>query len=186
VSAAVRDVLVRGVNAGILEHRGVKVGRPAGEPIVDREVFDRVRALVLGRRRGRAYGDRYIGTGFLRCGRCKALLSTHPHGTLANGEPRRVYFCNTQRRGCGKITAMVSYVDERLEEFVVERLSDPKHAAGLSAFRARRNERLNSFARRSNGARVSRSPCPRGWHVGRSRSRRSTSPTPCWWRTWRS
>jgi hypothetical protein len=53
-----------------------------------------------------------------------------PHGTLANEEPRRVYFCNTQRRGCGKITAMVSYVDERLEEFVVERLSDPKHAAG--------------------------------------------------------
>jgi site-specific DNA recombinase len=100
VSAAVRDVLVRGCNAGILESGGVEVGRLAGEPIVDREVFDRVRALVLGRRRGRAYGDRYVGTGFLRCGRCEALLSAHPNGTLANGEPRRVYFCNTQRRGC--------------------------------------------------------------------------------------
>jgi site-specific DNA recombinase len=142
VSAGVRDVLIRGCNAGILEHHGVEVGALAGEPIVDRDVFDRVRALVLGRRRGRAYGERYVGTGFLRCGRCDALLSAHPHGKLANGEPRRVYFCNTQRRGCGKIAAQVNHVDERLEEFVVERLSDPEHAAGLSAFRARTNEQL--------------------------------------------
>lgn len=142
VSAGVRDVLVRGSNAGLIEHHGVEVGRLAGEPIVDREVFDRVRAMVVGRRRGRSYGDRYIGTGFLRCGLCQALLSAHPQGTLANGEPRRVYFCNTQRRGCGKIAAMVTHVDARLEEFVIERLSDPEHAAGLSAFRARTNERL--------------------------------------------
>jgi hypothetical protein len=145
VSAAVRDVLVRGANAGILEYHGVEVGRLAGEPIVERDVFDRIRALVMGRRRGRAYGDRYIGTGFLRCGRCEALLSAHPHGKLPNGEPRRVYFCNTQRRGCGKITAQVNHVDRRLEEFVVERLSDPEHAAGISAFRARTNERLEQL-----------------------------------------
>ncbi len=145
VSAAVRDVLVRGANAGLIEHEGVEVGTLAGEPIVDRDVFDRVRALVLGRRRGRIYGERYIGTGFLRCGVCKRLLSAHPHGKLPNGEKRRVYFCSTQRRGCGKISAMVSHVDERLEDLVVERLSDPEHAAGVSAYRARTNERLEAL-----------------------------------------
>ena len=65
VSAGVRDVLVRGSNAGLIEHDGVEVGTLGGDPIVARGVFDRVWALVLGRRRGRAYGDRYIGTGFV-------------------------------------------------------------------------------------------------------------------------
>lgn len=40
---------------------------------------------------------------------------------------------------------MVSHVDDRLEELVVERLSDPEHAAGVSAYRARTNERLEQL-----------------------------------------
>ena len=75
-----------------------------GEPIVDPKVFERVRAAVTARRRGRAYGERYIGTGILHCGVCFRPLSAHPSsGKYRNGEPRRTYFCHKQRRGCGRI-----------------------------------------------------------------------------------
>lgn len=145
VSAAVRDVLVRPINAGLIEHDGAVVGRMQNEPIVDPDEFDRVRALVLGRRRGRPYSSRYVGTGFLRCGLCKSLLSAHPKGKKANGEPNFVYLCNTQRRGCGKVAATVAHVDNELRKLVIARLSDPKHAAGVSAYRARVNENLGKI-----------------------------------------
>nr|WP_276307379.1 zinc ribbon domain-containing protein [Amycolatopsis antarctica] len=97
---------------------------------------------MTGRRRGRAYGERYLTSGILHCGRCGRALSAHPVSVDSKGRPRSVYLCNKQRRGCGQISANVRRVDAVLEEFVAERLSDPEHASAVSATRARTNERL--------------------------------------------
>ncbi|MGH3571380.1 MAG: recombinase family protein [Pseudonocardiaceae bacterium] len=141
----VREVLSRPRNAGLVEHEGVVVGQMPGDPIVDCGDFERLRALVSGRRRGRPPGERYTASGVLRCGLCGRGLNGRPHaGTYPDGSPRRQYHCNKKSRGCGGVAADVRAVDRELRSFVMRRLSDPRHAAAVAAARARVADRLTA------------------------------------------
>ncbi|PZS30314.1 MAG: recombinase family protein [Pseudonocardiales bacterium] len=141
----VREVLSRPRNAGLVEHDGVVVGQMPGEPIVDRGDFQRLRAMLSGRRRGRPPGERYTASGVLRCGLCGRGLNGRPHaGTYPDGSPRRQYHCNKRSRGCGGVAADVRAVDRELRSFVMRRLSDPRHAAAVAAARARVADRLTA------------------------------------------
>lgn len=146
IANTVRAVLLRPTNAGLIEHDGELVGRIEGEPIVDPDQFARLRAMFAARRKGRRVGEvgvRYVGTGILRCGRCGITLSARQQNTTyRDGKPRMTYFCNKQRRGCGKLYADVRAVDKELRALTIVRLSDSRHAAAIEAARARVADRL--------------------------------------------
>lgn len=142
----VRQVLSRPRNAGLVEHEGKIVGRMPEEPIVDPAEFDRLRALLAGRRQGRPPGQRYTGSGVLRCGACGHRRTGRPHsGTYPDGTPRRQYHCHKGGGGCGKVAADVRAVDRELRAFVTRRLSDPRHAAAIAAARAQVADRLTAL-----------------------------------------
>lgn len=151
VAPTVRRVLLRATNAGLIEHEGVLVARIPGEPIVDLDRFERLRAKFAARSRGRVVGERYVGTGILRCGssECGITLSARPQESNYRGsdERRATYFCNKQRRGCGKIYADKRAVDRELRAFTIARLSDFRHAAAIAAARSQVRERLDAVLR---------------------------------------
>jgi DNA invertase Pin-like site-specific DNA recombinase len=144
-AVAVRNVFVRPINAGLIEHEGVVVGQLEGEPILDRATYDKIRAVRAGRRQGRSHSSTYVGTGVLRCGLCGHTLSARKAAAkfaLVDGSIRRVYFCPKHRGGCGKVEAAMSGVDQEIKLLVITRLSDPEHAAQVKAYTTRRAERL--------------------------------------------
>lgn len=69
---AVKSTLVRPANAGLIEDEdGTLIGRLPGEPIVDVEKFERLRAKLGARSRGRVAGEvgpGYLGSGIVTCG----------------------------------------------------------------------------------------------------------------------
>lgn len=147
LSNTLRRVMAQPLNAGLIEYEGQLAGRLPGEPILDVETFERVRALIAGRRRGRVAGEvgnRYVATGTAKCGVCGQGLSARTHtDTYRDGERRRAYFCSKHRRGCGKIAADARAVDRELRDFVIERLSDSQHAAAIATARAQVADRLS-------------------------------------------
>lgn len=148
IPVLVRAVLMRPRNAGLVEHDGVIEGQMPGEPIVARADFERLRAVLSGRRRGRPPGERYTASGVLRCGLCGHGLTGRPHaGTYPDGSARRQYHCHKRSGGCGGVAADVRSVDRELRSFVVRRLSDPRHAAAVAAARARVADRLSAVTK---------------------------------------
>ena len=142
-SVSVRDSLARPLLAGRITHEGVVVARYDGEPVLDDETFDRLQALFLGRRRGRVVGEKYIGTGIIRCGVCKRPLSARKQEkTYADGTRRATYFCNPTRRGCGAVYADVRGVDHELRKLTALRLSDRRRVAAIGAARSKVAGRL--------------------------------------------
>jgi DNA invertase Pin-like site-specific DNA recombinase len=78
---SVRAVLSRPCNAGLVEHEGVMVGQMPGEPIVAWADFERLRAVVSGRRRGRPPGERYtLGSPVIERRSGHAYMSSLLHG----------------------------------------------------------------------------------------------------------
>ncbi|MPZ82036.1 MAG: hypothetical protein GEV28_17245 [Actinophytocola sp.] len=74
-----RLMMLRATNAGLIEQDDKFVSRIPGEPIIDPEVFERLRSMYKGRSRGRPIGERYVGTGILRCAVCGHTLSAVAH-----------------------------------------------------------------------------------------------------------
>ncbi|RJQ81762.1 recombinase family protein [Pseudonocardiaceae bacterium YIM PH 21723] len=149
VSVSVRETLKRSVLGGVIEHEGKPVGRLAGDPIVDPEVHQRLRALFASRSRGRVVGERYIGTGIVRCGECGTKLSARSMSGefYKDGTKRRTYGCSTHRRGCGHVYADVRKVDHELFEFTVARLTDVRHAQAITRAREQVADRLGQVNR---------------------------------------
>jgi hypothetical protein len=143
-SLAVRDVLIRPMNAGLVEHDGAPVGRIPGEPIVDAETFERIRAKVAARRRGRMPKESYIATGVLRCGVCGHKLSGRKTTVPSGRSQKRYYsyYCPKIRHGCGQISISMQGADAEIEKLVVARLSDPEHAAQVRSYTTGRAQRL--------------------------------------------
>lgn len=137
IHATVSATMKRVSLGGYVVHEGAIVGRLPGEPIVDKQTFDRLQALFAGRKRGRKAGESYVGTGILRCGVCGEKLSARSWGKPAyeDGTRRGNYFCVKQRRGCGTVFVDRARVDEELPGMVVERLSDERHAKEVEALR---------------------------------------------------
>jgi len=144
IAVTVKSVLVRPLNAGLVEHDGKLVARMAGEPIVEAKTFERLRAMFAARRRGRVHSDKHVGSGVVRCGLCgtKLSVSTTKEEYRGSAERRGQYFCNRQRRGCGTVYADKRAVNEELRLITIARLSDSRYAAAISAARAQVAQRL--------------------------------------------
>jgi DNA invertase Pin-like site-specific DNA recombinase len=132
-----RQVLTLPRHAGLLVHRGEIVGTlSAVSPILDRDTWERVRALYAARRRGRPNSFKYLCSGEVRCGVCGHVLTGRPRPLLTpyqDGETRREYWCHNTSGGCGRLTVGMRDLDAHVAGLVVRFLADPRHAAAVSA-----------------------------------------------------
>jgi site-specific DNA recombinase len=139
----VRRTLDRPLNAGLVAYEGVVVGRLPGEAMVEEAVYGQVHAHTVAQRRGRVAGQRYVGSGMVRCGVCGHGLSGKPqYKATATRRERLIYFCPAHRGGCGKVATNIVGVDAQVRLLVIERLSSREHAAQVTAFTSTRVTRL--------------------------------------------
>jgi DNA invertase Pin-like site-specific DNA recombinase len=144
----VKNVLLRGVNAGWIEHEGEVVGHMPGEPIIEPDDFAQLRALFASRRKGRVAGQEHVGSGIVKCGKCGNGLggSVRKGGSVYDDDtPNRFYRCSIQRRGCGKVHIDGKVVDDELREITVVRLSDDDYAAAITAAWSQVAERVTKL-----------------------------------------
>ena len=147
---ALRTSLRRPALAGIATHHGEEVGVLPGEPILDRETYDRLQSFLDSRRRGRVATPTYMLTGALVCGQCGRRMVGRPRTGCApyplTGDPvqdadrtARQYWCikrggyRAEDTGCGRITVDQRFADEVVTEATLARLSDPRHADAIAA-----------------------------------------------------
>jgi site-specific DNA recombinase len=124
---------------GEVELHGEVVGTMPGEPVLDRETYDGVQALLASRRRGRRPTGRYPLTGLLICSDCQRPMNgALRHHRLADGTQQREYRCPVQRGGCGRII-IADPTEQIVGEHMVRLLSDPEHVAQIVA----ENQHLN-------------------------------------------
>jgi site-specific DNA recombinase len=125
---------------GLVEHNGKIVGKMPGEPVLDRDTYDAVQALLASRRRGRRPTGRFMFTGLLTCSTCQRSMNG---GTAwparADGTRPREYRCPIQQGGCGR-TILAEPVEKIVGEEMVARMADPANAAKIVAENTHLNE----------------------------------------------
>lgn len=144
------QMLTKPRNAGGIVHEGKVVGL-AENSIVDRVTFDEFTAMMNSRKRGRPSGlGQHLGSGLLECGHCGRRLTgltqkgktyTTPEGEV---QPARQYACGGTH-GCQKVKILAEPVDRILKARAVRFLSDPAHAARISATISDANTRLDQI-----------------------------------------
>jgi len=82
-------------------------------------------------------------------GLCGTKLSVSTTKELCKGstERRGQYYCNRQRRGCGKVYADKRSINAELRLITIARLSDSRYAEAIGAARAQVAERLAEVRR---------------------------------------
>jgi len=122
---SLRQLLLRPRNAGLREHRGQVVGLAAWPPIVDREVWEAVTAVLTDGARTPSIGNarKRLLAGLARCGACGEPMRS---GTANGGTP--IYRCAasfTPERPGPHAARNVTPVDELVTRAVIARLSQP-------------------------------------------------------------
>lgn len=111
--------------AGLRVHQGDVIGDAVWPAIIDRETFERVRA-VLGdpRRHQRGRPPAFLLSSLLRCGRCGEIMHA---GTRAHDGARR-WVCNKQpgKEACGRVAIVAAPLEELITEAVLYRVSSPR------------------------------------------------------------
>ncbi len=132
--------LRRPAMAGLLVANKQVVGVLARiEPVVEREVWERLCALFDARRTGRPTSPQHLLSGLMVCAACGRPMRAHPRHVqrpYPDGQPRRDYRCRkvyATDAACGR-----NYIDARVAEAavaaaVVERLGDPRRAQRIAA-----------------------------------------------------
>jgi site-specific DNA recombinase len=172
-SKSVRRVLLRGVNAGLIEYsardsEGRKtepkvLGDARWEPIVSTDTWRAAKLLLSDPERSTGPGPkpRHLLTGVLICGVCggRRFRTIKQPGNPGGGD--RVYTCRSQPGGKGSkanhLSRAAAPLDAYVEAVVIERLRRPDVVAALNtapavdipALDARRTElnaQLNEFA----------------------------------------
>lgn len=142
-----RQMMEKPALAGLVVHGGKIVGELAdgSEPPLDRETWDRLQAFFAGRKRGRTATE-YLLSGIVRCRECGNLLYGRPlkaRPRYADGGEYRQYWCQirpSHPSRCGKVRMDQRQLDRIVEEFVVDRLGDPRHADRVNRVAAKREE----------------------------------------------
>lgn len=126
-TTVIRQVAMRPSNAGLRQYRGQIIGSSLATPIVTRDDFDRVSALLKDPTRGpnkRSAPVVYLLSGLLVCGKCgegrlkgaAARSHTSPTGRVKN--TRATYFCDS----CYRIRRVQAPIDEAVVKIVLARL----------------------------------------------------------------
>lgn len=119
---ALRKVLTRGRNAGLVEQQGKVVGPALWPAIFDEDTLHAIRAVVSDptRRTSTSYEKKHQGAGVYRCGKCGAPMKT----IKAHGGGRD-YRCAEQLH----LSQKQDPLDEFVSALVVGRLSQPDAVA---------------------------------------------------------
>lgn len=129
---AVRAVLLRARNAGLIEHRGEIIGPAVWEPIISQDMWHGIRAVLLdpARIKNKApFGRVYPGSGIYLCGLCDDGTTVTSSQT-SRKRPAAIpaYTCRTKRhivRSCREVDAYITAI-------IVARLSKPDAKAALA------------------------------------------------------
>lgn len=117
---AVRNVLLRARNAGLVEHNGEIVGAALWPAIVSEDTWRAVRAVLLDPVRSRPQAPRrWVGSGLYLCGLCDdGTTVTSCQSTRGRAGTRPAYTCRNSRH----VVRSCRDVDEYVAEFAVARL----------------------------------------------------------------
>ncbi|MGA4989974.1 recombinase family protein [Nonomuraea bangladeshensis] len=107
--------------AGLRRFRGAVVGEATWEAILDRDVWEEVRARISERASGHSNRLTRWLTGVLWCSLCGHAL----RGVAANKRINARYWCPTPDGGCGKIAITAPPLEDLIGERMVELLTDP-------------------------------------------------------------
>lgn len=125
--ASVRQLAIRPRNVADRVHLGQVIGKGRWQPIVDRDLYDRVCAVLStpGRRFAPDSRHKHLLSGIALCGMCGTSLrmqvgDRHKHP--------RAYHCP----GCYKIRRKAEWVDDYVSEVVCARLALPDAAVHLA------------------------------------------------------
>jgi hypothetical protein len=124
-----------------------------GEPVLDRDVWDRIQMKLDSRKNGRP-ATAYVLSGQIKCGRCGSPMygrpQKHRDDYAVTGDPaldadrtRRQYWCaprEKEQTGCGALCIDQRFADSVVREIVVARLSDPAHVDTVNRVAARITE----------------------------------------------
>jgi|GEM_PF-987933 len=127
-------------HAGLITIRGELIGEeanPARPPIVTREEWERMCALLAARRPGRPLGRVHVLSGLVRCGRCgRRVYGFHITGAepYADGSTRVEYRCRREPGlpGCGRNSIDGQAAEAAVANAMERRLADPRRAAVMA------------------------------------------------------
>lgn len=127
---ALKTMLMSPRLAGLRSHRGEIVGPGEWEPILDRDTWEAVKAVLVKRSRGRTRAPRsyLLSGGIARCAHCGHHLIAAPRPT------GRAYACLKSNGGCNGVSIMA----EPVEELVTDALFDVVDDADLATMFAPR------------------------------------------------
>lgn len=148
---------------GLVTHHGKIVGVMAGEPVLDRDTYDAVHAVLDSRRRGRRATDQFALTGVLHCSTCKRPMNGATRNKAnADGSRPRIYRCPVQLGGCGRVI-LAKPVEDLVTVRMVRLLSDEENVEArvaedttLNDARAAKDDQLDAVRRRSTDLEIKR------------------------------
>ena len=115
-----RELLLRPRIAGLRQYQGAVIGQAAWPPILDRETYEGLRAVLSHPQRrppGLTNARKHLLSGIATCGVCGSPLKIHHGGPSAP----LAYSC--QQRGCGKVRRALHHLDEFVTALVITRLA---------------------------------------------------------------
>jgi hypothetical protein len=120
---AVRGVLLRARNAGLMEHRGKVIGKATWPAIIPEPEWRAVVARLTSpaRRTTPGSGRRWLGSGLYACGVCGGVVRAVPETTKKGKPYPAMYQCVAGKH----VVRRVSEVDRYVGEVVVARLARP-------------------------------------------------------------
>jgi site-specific DNA recombinase len=127
-----REMLLSPGLAGLRVYRGVIVSQGNWEPILSRDTWEQVAALLRANtHRGQVV--KHLLSGLVACGRCEAPMITHYEPKARGG--RRQYWCPSVpgRPGCGKTTVTAEALEAVVSAMLLKRLGGPGLARALAA-----------------------------------------------------
>jgi DNA invertase Pin-like site-specific DNA recombinase len=162
-----RRILLSHRIIGIRTHNGMEFPGQ-WEPILDRETWDRVGAILTAPARmvgaDRKGARSYLLTGYMICGRCGGQMIGQAHRNPKSNGPTRRYWCPASddrgvQTGCGKLARQAEPVEVLVAEAVLTAIDSPDMAkrlaasagdtegemAGLLAEHAKRKQKLNEL-----------------------------------------
>jgi hypothetical protein len=127
----VRQYLANPRLAGYSTLKGDIVAEGKWEPLLDRDTWETVRALLTSRARG-SFVRVSVLNGLIYCGTCGTRLVT------SASKGRRTYRCPKRPGfdGCGGVSGFADPVEEVVEAFAQARLADPRVTARLAELRS--------------------------------------------------
>jgi site-specific DNA recombinase len=127
--SSLKRMLIAPRIVGDRSHHGAVVGTGIIPALLDRDTWERLRAILAARHATGAETRvrRHFLTGLARCGRCGAKLVARPDAT---GVTR---YCCVRPRGCGGLVVAAHLVEPLIAEAIAIRLDSPAFAAAREA-----------------------------------------------------